>query len=206
MKSLFVDTKFLKLNPLQNKYEQILDEYKKFESELEFKDFTNEQNSYIEKCKKGYPITQSSYFSARNRKINENGWHVAAISVNNINYSRNSDLLPILSDTIGKIGNICVCGINILDPKTKLEWHTDMEYSNSNNSLRCLWVLDSPEKDCIIQLKDEKTGEIETKNFEKNEIYSFFHYTTHRVENSSNKSRVAIAFDISTSPSFSYDW
>lgn len=206
MKSLFLDANSSVLSALQEKYEQVLNEYKKSESDLEFKDFTNEQNSYIEKCKQGYPITSSSYFAARNRKVSENGWHVAAVSINGQHYPRNAHFLPTLTDTIDKIGCICVCGINILDPKTELNWHKDAEYSSSNTSFRSLWVLDGPEKDCFIQLKNIETGEIETRNFENNKIYSFFHHTTHRVENLSNKSRIAIALDVSMSPSFSYDW
>lgn len=206
MRSLFLDDNSLLLSSLQKNYDQILDEYKKSESNLEFKDFTNEQNLYIEKCKKGYPITSTSYFGAKNRKIDENGWHVAAISINGQHYPRNAHFLPTLIDTIDKIGCICVCGINILDPKTELDWHRDAEYSGSHTSFRCLWVLDGPEKDCSIHLKNDKSGKIESRNFEKNQIYSFFHSTTHKVENLSDKSRVAIALDVSMSPSFSYEW
>lgn len=206
MKSLFLDDNSSILSLFQERYKEILNEYKKSELELEFKDFTNEQNSYIEKCKQGYPITASSYFTAKNRKISENGWHVAAISINGQHYPRNADFLPTLTRTIDEIGCICVCGINILDPKTELNWHSDAEYSSSHVSFRSLWVLDGPEKNCSIQLKNNQTGKIETRNFENNKIYSFFHHTTHRVENVSDNPRVAIALDVSMSPSFSYDW
>jgi hypothetical protein len=200
MKSLFLDHNSFsfssKLNLLCERYEEILNEYKSVEDKLEFKDFTNEQNCYISERKRGYPITFQSYFSASERKKGVNGWHVAAISANSNLYIRNSIFLPTLVNTINEIGNICVCAVNILDPGTQLDWHSDDEYISSENSFRCLWVLDSPEKDCIMQLRNSKSGKIETINFQNNKIYSFYHFMTHRVENLADKPRIVVAIDI----------
>lgn len=206
MKKLFLNYKFPRSNLFYERYDQIYNEYKEAESNIEFKDFTNEQNSYISECEKGYPITEQAYFSAKTRIAGTNGWHIAAISVNGVFYPRNAIHLPILVDTVKEISDICACGINILDPDTKLDWHSDAEYSKNRKSFRCLWVLDGPEKDCFIHLRDNKTGNVESKLFEKNQIYSFFHSTTHKVENLSDQPRVALAFDVSMSSSFSYDW
>jgi aspartyl/asparaginyl beta-hydroxylase (cupin superfamily) len=209
MSDLFLDykVKFPNIELFRSNYQEIKNEYLKVQNLIEFKDFTKQQNAYIKQNRKGYPINSMSYFSAKDKQENVNGWHVAALSVNGNFYPKNIAYLPILTETIHKIGNVCACGINILDPETSLDWHNDAEYSTQKKSFRSLWVLDCEEENCIMQLRNDKTGLVETRNFKNNEVYSFYHSTTHRVENLSTKPRIAVAFDISINGSEAkYDW
>ena len=201
MNDLFLDYKtlFPKLDLLCQNFESIRREYFELGESLEFKDFTKQQDSYILKNRKGYPITVSSYFEAGNMNGTAKGWHVAAMAVNNELYLRNSQFCPTLSGvirTLNQHGNVLVCAFNILDADVSLDWHNDDEYSGSRKSFRSLWVIDSPESDCIFQMKCANTGRIETRQFRNNSIYSFLHHTTHRVENKSSKPRIALAIDI----------
>lgn len=201
MNDLFLDYKalFPKLDVLCQNFEAIRKEYLESEALLEFKDFTRQQNSHILENRKGYPITVNSYFAAENKSNNAKGWHVAAISVGNNFYLRNSRFFPRLTEaikTLNQFGTVLVCAFNILDADVSLDWHNDDDYSGPKKSFRSLWVVAAPESGCVMQMKCASTGSIETREFKDNGIYSFLHSTTHRVENRASKPRVALAIDI----------
>lgn len=201
MNDLFLDHNVLfpKLNLLVENYDSIRKEYFASEKSLEIKDFTFQQSAYIQQNRKGFPITVGSYTEAKHKGEIARGWHVAAIAVNNTFYLRNSRYFPTLTEVLTRMGNVSVCAFNILDPGVSLDWHNDDEYVA--NSFRSLWIIDSPDAGCVMQTKCAKTGIIETKPFLNNRIYSFLHSTIHRVENMSDKPRIALAIDIAPTKS-----
>jgi hypothetical protein len=184
------------------RYDVIREEYLNNMQCLEFKDFTNEQEKYILENKKGYPILFDTYFKAKD-KTQKNGWHVGAVYHNGFFYPRNAEILPVLTETISKVPNIIMCGINILDPGISLDWHNDFGYvpegySSNVKILRTLFCVDSPEEDgktSTIQMKNDNNI-IETKIFINNQIYAFWPLTTHRVENKLSQPRTVFAIDV----------
>lgn len=201
MSSMFVDYKkyFPKLELLSVNFGKIRKEYLANKDNLQFKDFTSEQEKYIANNKKGYPITMMSYFTAKQRQINSLGWHVAGIYGDGIFNVMNQQYLPTLADTIKKIEHVSVCGINILDPGISLDWHDDDDYSSGFPTLRTLWGLDVPTEDgkeSVFQMKNLETGEIQTRKFENNKIYAFWPKTIHRVENNMSQPRAVLAVDV----------
>lgn len=202
--SFFVDYNFFnpKIKLLSERYNLIKEEYLSNRSELEFKDFTEQQNKNIVEYGKGYPIEVESYFSAPEKK-DKKGWHMAGILYENYLYNRNSDLLPTLSKTLKEIETLSMCGLNILDSGVSLNWHNDDDYYPGISTLRVLWALDVPVEETgesIIQMKDPLTGEVETRKFENNQFYCFWPSTQHRVENTLSSSRTVVAIDLLTSP------
>lgn len=200
MSSSFIDYKIVypKLEVLSLNFSKIREEYLLNKEKLEFKDFTLEQEEYISKNKKGYPITLMSYLTAK-PKTEKLGWHLAAVYGGEIFHPFNCQHLPILRQTINEIENVSVCGINILDPGVSLNWHNDDDYSTGFPTLRTLWGLDVPVEEgkfSIFQIKNNETGEIETREFKNNGIYSFWPKTIHRVENNMSQSRTVLAVDV----------
>jgi hypothetical protein len=201
--NLFVNYReiFPRLKMLEYNFEKIREEYLINKDKLEYKDFTKEQQAYISEHKKGYPVTLASYFVAKT-KHNNRGWHLAGVCGENFFNPTNSKYLPILVSVLNKIGNISVCGINVLDPHASLNWHNDADYSPQTPTLRTLWGLDVPIEDgkfSIFQMRDKKTGRIETRNFENGKNYSFWPETVHRVQNNMSQPRVVLAVDVCVS-------
>lgn len=204
MMSFFVDYNFFnpKIKLLSDRYDLIKEEYLLNRDNLEFKDFTREQDKNISEYGKGYPIGVESYFSA-SEKTDKRGWHMAGILYETYLYNRNSDLLPILSNTLKEIVTLNICGINILDSGVSLNWHNDDDYHTGVSTLRVLWGLDVPveeNKESIIQMRDSLSGEVETKKFENNQFYCFWPSTEHRIENTLSLPRTVIAIDLLTNP------
>lgn len=198
--SPFLDYRLIcpELKLLKDNFEEVRKEYLISKNNLEFKDFTKEQKKYISENKKGYPVTPSSYFFAK-RKSKRLGWHLAGIYGGGVFNPSNAKYLPTLVSLLAEIKNITVCGINILDPGIFLDWHNDSEYSQGGSTLRTLWGLNVPSEEnlfSIIQMVNEQNGEIETKNFKDDVVYSFFPNTIHRVENKMTKPRDVLAIDI----------
>lgn len=128
---------------------------------------------------------------------------MAGILYSNYLYSINSDILPVFTDTLKQIQTLNVCAINILDSGVSLKWHNDDDYEEGVSTLRTLWALEVPieeGKQSIIQLKDDLTGEVETKVFEENQFYCFWPSTKHRIENTLSFPRTVVAIDLLTSP------
>ena len=201
---MFVDYRQVcpSLELLSQNFGKIRAEYLANKDKLEFKDFTSEQDEYISKNRKGYPVTLMSYFSAK-PKTEKLGWHLSAVYGGGIFHPFNALHLPTLKETLQQISEVSVCGINILEPGISLDWHNDDDYSTGYPTLRTLWGLDVPEEDgkeSIFQTKDEKTGEINTRKFANNKIYSFWPKTIHRVENNMTKSRTVLAVDVYVNP------
>lgn len=202
MMSFFVDYNFFnpKIKLLSDRYELIREEYLSNRHKLEFKDFTQEQNKNISEFGKGYPIEVESYFSALENTGNK-GWHLAGLKYQNHFYSRNSNFLPVLSDTLNQISSLNACAINVLDSEISLNWHNDDDYYPGIPTLRILWGLDVPVEDgkeSIIQMKDPLSLNIETKKFENNQFYCFWPTTEHRVENTLSFSRSVVSIDLLT--------
>lgn len=201
---MFVDYRQVcpSLELLSQNFGKIRAEYLANKDNLEFKDFTSEQDDYISKNKKGYPVTFNSYFAAK-PKTDNLGWHLSAIYGSGIFHPFNIRYLPTLRQTLEQISEVSVCGINILDPGISLDWHNDDDYSSGSPTLRTLWGLDVPEDpdgESIFQTKDIITGEVETRKFKNNKIYSFWPKTIHRVENNMTKSRTVLAVDVYVNP------
>lgn len=200
MYKMFVDYREVcpSLELLSLNFSSIRKEYLENKDKLEFKDFTSEQDEYISKNKKGYPITLMSYFSAK-PKTERMGWHLSAVYGGGVFHPFNIQHLPTLRSTLEQIGDVSVCGINILDPGISLDWHNDDDYSTGHPTLRTLWGLDVPREDgktSIFQMKDSETGEIETREFQNNQIYAFWPKTVHRVENNMSQPRAVLAVDV----------
>ena len=202
--SFFVDYNFFnpKVKLLSDRYDLIRGEYHSNRDKLEFKDFTKQQDENILEYGKGYPIGVENYFTAP-KKMDENGWHMAGILYENYLYNRNSDFLPVLTETLKEIQTLTMCGINILDPGVSLNWHNDDDYVPGVPTLRVLWGLDVPVEEngeSIIQMRDSLSEEVETKRFENNQFYCFWPSTTHRIENTLSSSRTVVAIDLITNP------
>ena len=202
--SFFVDYNFFnpKVKLLSDRYDLIRGEYLSNRDKLEFKDFTKQQDENILEYGKGYPIGVENYFTAP-KKMDENGWHMAGILYENYLYNRNSDFLPVLTETLKEIQTLTMCGINILDPGVSLNWHNDDDYVPGVPTLRVLWGLDVPVEEngeSIIQMRDSLSEEVETKRFEHNQFYCFWPSTTHRIENTLSSSRTVVAIDLITNP------
>jgi hypothetical protein len=202
--SFFVDYNFFnpKVKLLSDRYDLIKEEYFLNKDNLEFKDFTKQQDQNIVEHGKGYPIGVESYFTAP-EKTDEKGWHMAGILYENYLYNRNSDFLPILTETLKEIQTLTVCGINILDSGMSLNWHNDDDYVPGVPTLRVLWGLDIPAEEegkSIIQMKDPLSDEVETKQFENNQFYCFWPSTTHRIENTLSSPRTVVAIDLVINP------
>jgi len=202
--SLFVDYNFFnpRLKLLSDKFDLIKKEYILNRDNLEFKDFTEQQDKNISEYGKGYPIGVESYFSAP-QKTDKPGWHMAGLLYANYLYNRNSDFLPILTETLKEIQTLNVCAINILDSGVSLKWHNDDDYEEGVPTLRTLWGLEVPVEDgkqSIIEMKDNLTAEVETKVFKENEFYCFWPSTEHRIENTLSLPRTVVAIDLLTNP------
>jgi len=202
--SCFINYNFFnpKLKLLSDRFDSIKEEYLLNRDKLEFKDFTVQQDKNIQKYGKGYPIGVESYFTAPTRG-EKKGWHMAGILYENYIYGRNANHMPVLTETIKEIATLNVCGINVLDSGISLNWHNDDDYQTGIPTLRTLWGLEVPiekGKESIIQMKDNLTGEVETRVFKENEFYCFWPATEHRVENNLSSSRSIIAIDLLINP------
>ena len=202
--SFFVNYNFFnpKLKLLSDRFDFIKEEYLSNRDNLEFKDFTIQQDKNIEEHGKGYPIGAESYFNAH-LKGDRRGWHMAGILYENYIYDRNANHMPILTETLKEIQTLTVCAINILDSGMSLNWHNDDDYIPGVPTLRILWGLDIPVEEqgkSIIQMKDSLSQEVETKQFENNQFYCFLPSTTHRIENTLSSPRTVVAIDLLINP------
>lgn len=197
--SNFIDFKTInpKLKLLSDRFNYIHEEYIKNKERLEFKDFSKKQEHSIGTNKKGYPISVHEYLYQEQKKESSIGWHISALYGNNIEYTKNTQYLPILSQTLKEIDCLYVCAINLLDSSYSLDWHNDNDYFPNMSTIRILWGLDVPEengKNSLIHIKSENRT-IETKKFKNNEFYIFLPHLTHKVENTLSQSRSILCID-----------
>jgi hypothetical protein len=202
--SSFVNYNFFnpKLKLLSDRFDSIKEEYLLNKDKLEFKDFTILQDQNIKEQGKGYPIGAESYLTAP-LKGEQNGWHMAGILYENYIYNRNGSYMPVLIETLKEIVTLNVCGINVLDSGMSLGWHNDDDYHIGVPTLRTLLGLEVPieeGRESIIQMRDNLSGEVETKVFKENEFYCFFPSTEHRIENNLSSPRSIIAIDLLINP------
>jgi aspartyl/asparaginyl beta-hydroxylase (cupin superfamily) len=187
------------LSLLSERHSEILTEYQNNIHNLEFRNFTKQQQDSISNRGKGYQMTQANYLSANLTNINVGGWHVGGIISYYMEYDRNTKYLPIMLQTLKDVGNVIVCGINVLDSNVSLEWHDDLDYDPNQNALRIIWGLDVPEHpnlSSFIQVKNHEDGSIETKVFKNKEFYVFKPSRKHRVQNDLNSARSVLCIDI----------
>lgn len=202
--SFFVNYNFFnpKLKLLSDRFNSIKEEYLLNKDKLEFKDFTLQQDKNIKEYGKGYPIEAESYLTAP-LKSEQKGWHMAGFLYETYLYDRNAAYMPVLVETLKEIETLNVCGINVLDPGMSLNWHNDDDYHTGIPTLRTLWGLEVPVeegKESIIQMRDNLSGEVETKVFKENEFYCFWPSTEHRVENNLSTPRSIVAIDLLINP------
>lgn len=198
--SLFLDYQKIlpELKVLSDNFESIHDEFITHRNTLEIRDFTSQQDDYISKNKRGFPIQFNSYLEAKqtNKDI---GWHMGALSYHGVFHPSNAVYLPILCKTLSSIQGILAAGINVLHSGASLDWHSDKDYGGGGmNTYRVLWGLDVPveeDKYSIFQMKDSSDN-VETQVFKNNEFYMFDSNTTHRVENMMSKPRTVLAMDV----------
>ena len=181
-----------KLSLLNTYHDTILKEYRDNISELEFRDFTNEQNYYISKFKQGYPIGYDTYYKAR-LKSDKLGWHIAPLFAEQKLYTLNTKRLPTLTSVLDQIGFTDVCAINVLDPGQSLNWHIDKDYIPGVQLLRIIWGMDVSEGSCIQILNDDYS--VETKIMKNKEFYIFHPQSRHRVENLGDNPRAVVCID-----------
>jgi hypothetical protein len=197
--SNFIDYNVInpKLKLLSERFDLIHNEYVSNKKKLEFKDFSKKQEYSIGTDKKGHPISIPEYLHQEQKEESSIGWHISALYGNNTPYSRNTQYLPILSQTLKEINLLYICAINLLDPSYSLDWHNDNDYFPNVSTIRILWGLDVPiEKDkySLIQIQGEDKI-IETKKFENGEFYIFLPGLMHRVENTLSQSRSLLCID-----------
>jgi len=202
--SLFLDylDVFPDLKILSDNFDVIHNEFIENRNSLEIRDFSKQQDDYISKNKRGFPIQLNSYLQAKQTDSNV-GWHMGALCYRGSFHPFNGMALPTLIELIAPIKGILDVGINVLHPGASLDWHCDKDYGNSH---RILWGLDVPVEDdkySIFQMKDE-SGNIETQIFENNKFYVFDSNTTHRVENMMSKPRTVLAMDVISPKSSKY--
>jgi len=204
MSDLFID--ILEYCPdfheLKENYDEIHEELIENYSSIALKDFTSDQSDHIRDHKKGFPVTFSTYITAKDSPPDLKGWHVATVTESGVPDPYNQRALPKLSSLICSFGEkVTVSAINVLGPNCSLDWHSDADYalSSSLDTLRNIWVLDAPKaegRSAIIQMKNADTSAVETKIFDNNSFYSFKHTTMHRVENNLHSPRVVLVFDV----------
>lgn len=193
-----------KLALLNTYHESILNEYRQNIADLEFKDFTLEQEHYIQKFSQGYPIGYETYYKAKNRDFNKRGWHIAPLFAEGNDYVINTSKLPILTQVLKNIGMNTICAINALDPQQSLDWHIDKDYVPGVQLLRIMWGLDidpNDPKDSFIQIRDF-SGNIETKKYANKEFYIFHPMSEHRVENNMKSTRSVLCIDYITNSDY----
>lgn len=190
-----------KLSLLNTYHNTILTEYRENFDRLEFKDFTKEQNSFIESEGRGYPIGFESYAFANRRVEGVPGWHIAPLFAEDNLYYANAKWLPQLTTVLQRIGMTTVCAINVLDPQQSLDWHIDKDYIPGIPLNRIIWGLDCGDKESLIQLQNDD-GSVEERKFCNGEFYIFRPETKHRVENPGKKSRTVLCIDYITDPKY----
>jgi hypothetical protein len=194
-----------KLSLLNDNYNKILEEYRNNFNRLEFRDFTEQQNEYIKKQNRGYPIGYSSYFSAEKRNSSKFGWHLAPLFAERTPVVFNTSALPFLTSVLLEVGLTDACAINALDPGQFLNWHIDQDYIPGVKLLRIIWGLDidpNDPDDAIIQIMDDN-GEVETKSFTNQSFYIFHPMSKHRVENKMKSCRTVLCIDYITDKDYS---
>lgn len=184
-----ISTKLTLLNTYHN---TILEEYRSNIFDLEFKDFTNEQQYHISKFKQGYPIGFDTYSKAR-LKSDKLGWHIAPLFAQKKTFILNTRRLPTLTSVLDQIGFTDVCAINVLDPGQSLNWHIDKDYIPGVQLLRVIWGMDIFDGSCIQILNPDYS--IETKIMKNKEFYIFHPQSMHRVENLGDTPRAVVCID-----------
>lgn len=198
--SLFLDYRDIipELKVLSDNFELIHKEFISAKDSLDVRDFSDQQDDYISRNKRGFPIEFKTYMEAKQTSENK-GWHMGAICYHGISNPFNAPYLLFLNKIISSIDGILVAGLNVLHPGASLDWHNDRDYGGgASDTYRVLWGIDVPldgDKYSIFQMKDS-SGNIETKIFENNQFYAFNPNTTHRVENMMTKPRTVIAMDV----------
>ncbi len=183
-----------KLSLLNTYHNSILNEYRENFERLEFKDFTEEQNNFIHREGRGYPIGYDSYAAANPRVEGVSGWHIAPLFAEDNIYYSNAVHLPKLCTVLQQIGMTTVCAINVLDPGQSLDWHIDKDYIPGVPLLRIMWGMDCGDQKSLIQLQNDD-GSIEERRFHNGKFYIFRPETKHRVENLGNTSRSVVCID-----------
>lgn len=194
-----------KLSLLNDNYSKILDEYRNNLDKLEFRDFTEQQNNYIKRQNRGYPIGYTSYFSADKRDTSKLGWHLAPLFAERNPILFNTSVMPFLTSILLEVGLTDACAINALDPGQSLDWHVDRDYIPGVQLLRIIWGLDIDQndpEDAIIQIMDE-AGKIETRSFANKSFYIFHPMSKHRVENNMKSCRTVLCMDYITDKNYS---
>jgi hypothetical protein len=187
-----------KLNLLVERYDLILQEYREVKDKLIFKDFTKEQNDYIAKNQRGYPVNPNNLKKAKNREVGKMGWHVSPLFVEGNKLIENTNYLPILSKTLLEIGILSACALVALDSGVSWNWHIDEEYIKGVESFRIIWGLEVIEEEnnfCFMQFKDSETNEVSTLNFKNKEFIIFDTRQEHRIENNLSTSRICLILD-----------
>ncbi|NDB28755.1 hypothetical protein EB169_08055 [archaeon] len=196
------------LDILNQNYDLIYQEYKNNLNELEFRDFTAQQERFIDNRGEGYPIGYSSYFSAEKRDQTKYGWHLAPLFAERTEVDFNTRVLPTLTKVLLQVGLTDACAINALDPGQSLDWHVDKDYIPGVQLLRIIWGLDidpNDSKDSFIQIVDE-SGNIETQKFENKKFYIFHPMSKHRVENNMSSCRSVLCIDYITDTEYTQNF
>lgn len=194
-----------KLYLLNDNHSEILEEYRNNLDNLEFRDFTEQQNNYIKTQNRGYPIGYTSYFSAGKRDTSKLGWHLAPLFAERSPILFNTSVMPFLTSVLLEVGLTDACAINALDPGQSLNWHIDQDYIPGVQLLRIIWGLDidpNDPEDAIIQIMDEG-GKIETRSFTNKSFYIFHPMSKHRVENKMKSCRSVLCIDYITDKNYS---
>ena len=193
-----------KLSLLVERHDLILEEYREVGNKLIFKDFTKEQDDYIAKNQKGYPVNPDSLKQAKNREVDKMGWHVSPLFAQGNKFIENTKYLPILSKTLLEINILSACGLVALDSGVRWNWHTDDEYIKGDEGFRIIWGLEIIEEEnnfCFMQFKDSETNEVSTINFKNKEFIIFDTRQEHRIENNLSTSRTCLIMDYILDPS-----
>ena len=184
---------------LFDNHEQIRSEVLSNRSKIHTKDFTRQQEESIRVNKEGFPVTNESYIAASDSDPDAFGWHLAVVSERGSPDPYNEKAIPTLCSLMASFGpKVSVSALNFLSPGGALDWHTDGGYSPLEE-MRNMWVIDAPieeGKSSVLYTRGKDGRSMESKVVTNNELYSFRHSTSHKVENNLSKYRTVLIFDL----------
>jgi hypothetical protein len=193
---------------LQERFEEIREEFLRNKENLFLMNFGAEAGYYMNSAVayKGWKVAPL-YGTLEDVKgingsasINNNHlMHIAEIDEDLVKIKVNTQLLPILTQTLIESGIRKRVGISVVYPGKEILWHRDLDPEKENLAIvRGLFGLDVVEeegKESSIYMSKDDDNIIEKRVFKNNEFVFFWGRTKHRVENNLSAPRYMICFD-----------
>ena len=188
------------LKILQERYEEIYEEFKTNIHKIYLMNFGAESGYYIKNdiAYKGWKIAPLYGNIKDISQINgglENFGNLVTVQDDLVKMTYNVNLLPKLTQALIDSGITKRVGISVVYPGKEIAWHSDPDPEKQGLAIiRGLWGLDVVEeegKESFIYLKDEN----QKITFKNNEFVFFWGRTRHKVENNLSQPRFMVCFD-----------